>query len=105
PIVGDDKYTLPTHPPPSNLREATQEPSQDMLLHCYSLSFWRYKRQGSEKRFRLTITAPLQQPFLKACQSAGITLPPELKQGRALVNGDIADDETLASFSSGVYID
>jgi len=52
------------------------------------MSFYRYKKTGTNKRFRLGITSPLPKDFLKICIDMGIA--PRLDR-REVMGGLFAD--------------
>jgi hypothetical protein len=85
PIVGD---TLHSH---SKLAQAVHTaadvPDDRLFLHASHLSFFRYKKSGPSKRFRLGIAAPLPQDFLKACADLMIPVDWEDAQGGLFVDG------------------
>jgi hypothetical protein len=85
PIVGD---TLHSHSKlVKAVHTATAVPDDRLFLHASHLSFFRYKKSGSSKRFRLGITAPLPKDFLKACSELMIPLDWEDTQGGLFVDG------------------
>ncbi|KAI0250361.1 pseudouridine synthase [Lactifluus subvellereus] len=93
PILGDTLY--------DNARSAqrilgsTDVPENRLFLHSSSISFWRYRRTGLRKRFRLTIVAPLPADFVKICRDLNLHVPGDVVQGGALVDGERLKGEDL----------
>jgi len=74
----------------------TAIPEGRLFLHSSSISFWRYRREGLRKRFRLTITAPLPEDFVKVCQATNLSLPEGVIEGGVLVDGERLKGEEIA---------
>ncbi|KAI0288528.1 pseudouridine synthase [Russula brevipes] len=95
PVLGDALYgSAATRPPMSTTRTAI--PEGRLFLHSSSISFWRYRREGLRKRFRLTITAPLPEDFVKMCRDTNLGLPEGVIEGGVLVDGERLKGEEIA---------
>jgi len=85
PIVGDNIHSR------SKLSESIQAVSQvpdgRMFLHASHVSFFRYRKSGPNKRFRLGITAPLPKDFLKLCSDMTLPLAQDDVKGGLFVDG------------------
>ncbi|KAF8482798.1 pseudouridine synthase [Russula ochroleuca] len=80
PILGDALY--------GGVTAYAGVPEGRLFLHSSSISFWRYRREGLRKRFRLTISAPLPVDFIKICRDMNLGLPKGVTEGGALVDGE-----------------
>jgi hypothetical protein len=85
-------YTLPQSPFgcvhfSSNPFPSILQPEADTLPQ-------RYRRKGLRKRFRLTISAPLPADFVKICREMNLSLPGDVVEGGAFVDGQrlLGDD-------------
>lgn len=83
PILGDALYGGAT----STSRHFSGIPDDRLFLHSSSISFWRYRRKGFSKRFRLTISAPLPADFVKMCRKMNFSLHEDVIKGGAFVDG------------------
>ncbi|KAH9972424.1 pseudouridine synthase [Lactifluus volemus] len=94
PILGDTLYdhhsVMPTQ---QQVLASTVLPKNRLFLHSSSISFWRYRREGLHKRFRLTIVAPLPADFVKLCRDLNLRVPEDVVQGGALVDGERLREE------------
>jgi len=71
-------------------------PYDRIFLHSSSISFWRYRREGLRKRFRLTVSAPLPADFVKICRDMDLSLPEDVIEGGTFVDGQrFLGDEIL----------
>jgi len=86
PILGDALYGGATT---TSQRSSAYAgiPEGRLFLHSSSISFWRYRRNGLRKRFRLTISAPLPADFVKICRDMNLGLPENVIEGGAFVDG------------------
>ncbi|KAH9171998.1 pseudouridine synthase [Lactarius sanguifluus] len=75
PILGDTLYGNATSA--QQILTSSRVPESRLFLHSSSISFWRYRRTGPRKRFRLTIVAPLPADFIKVCHEMGLQ-PPDI---------------------------
>jgi len=65
----------------------TQLPEGRMFLHSSHISFFRYKQSGPNKRFRLGITAPLPNDFLRLCSDLDISVGSTGMKGGMFIDG------------------
>ncbi|KAI9449791.1 pseudouridine synthase, partial [Lactarius psammicola] len=86
PILGDTLYGNATLTQQSLASSRVSE--NRLFLHSSSISFWRYRRTGPRKRFRLTIVAPLPADFIKVCHEMGLRPPDIAIQGGVFVDGE-----------------
>lgn len=86
PILGDTLYGNATSA--QQILASSRVPQSRLFLHSSSISFWRYRRTGPRKRFRLTIVAPLPADFLKVCREMGLQPPDIAIQGGIFVDGE-----------------
>jgi len=90
-ILGDALYGSATTSPPVSARASI--PEGRLFLHSSSISFWRYRREGLRKRFRLMISAPLPADFVEICRDFNLDLPEDVIQGGAFVDGERLEEE------------
>ncbi|KAH9961593.1 pseudouridine synthase [Russula dissimulans] len=95
PILGDPLYESTTSSP--QVLERTGVPEGRLFLHASSISFWRYRRDGLRKRFRLTIAAPLPADFAKVCQDVNLSLPEGVIEGGAFIDGERLEGDGTTS--------
>ncbi|KAI9437724.1 pseudouridine synthase [Lactarius indigo] len=86
PILGDTLYGNATSA--QQILAPLRIPESRLFLHSSSISFWRYRRTGTRKRFRLTIVAPLPADFIKVCREMGLQPPDIAIQGGVFVDGE-----------------
>ncbi|KAH9052245.1 pseudouridine synthase [Lactarius vividus] len=86
PILGDTLYGNVTSA--QQILASLRIPESRLFLHSSSISFWRYRRTGPRKRFRLTIVAPLPTDFIKVCREMGLRPPDIAIQGGIFVDGE-----------------
>ncbi|KAJ7071395.1 pseudouridine synthase [Mycena amicta] len=84
PILGDALHSQ--KPPTDEIRHALlrlrPQPEDDRIfLHASQLSFFRYRRSGPDRRFRLRIVAPIPNDFDQLCKEARIPLGDLEKKG------------------------
>ncbi|KAH8996564.1 pseudouridine synthase [Lactarius hatsudake] len=91
PILGDTLYG--NAPSAQQILASSRVPQSRLFLHSSSISFWRYRRTGPRKRFRLTIVAPLPADFLKVCREMGLQPPDIAIQGGIFVDGEYIEGE------------
>ncbi|THU77223.1 pseudouridine synthase, partial [Dendrothele bispora CBS 962.96] len=93
PILGDQRYsqTVPIEPL-RRLLPTSKSSEAPLFLHASHLSFFRYRKNGGKKRFRLGIQAPLPEQFLQLCLKAGIKFDPELAQGGVFIDNKPVED-------------
>ncbi|KAI0000362.1 pseudouridine synthase [Russula vinacea] len=89
PILGDALYGGAT--------ACAGIPEGRLFLHSSSISFWRYRREGPRKRFRLTISAPLPADFVKICQDLTLGLPEYVIKGGAIIDGERLEGDEIPS--------
>jgi len=87
PILGDALYGGGATTTSLHFSAYTGIPEGRLFLHSSSISFWRYRRKGLRKRFRLTISAPLPADFVKICRDMNLSLPEDVIEGGAFVDG------------------
>jgi len=87
PILGDALY--------GGASACAGVPEGRLFLHSSSISFWRYRREGLRKRFRLTISAPLPADFVRICQDTNMGLPEDVVEGGALVDGERLEGDDI----------
>ncbi|TFY72905.1 hypothetical protein EVG20_g56 [Dentipellis fragilis] len=115
PVLGDALYS--TAAPAPQISALTQIPHGRMFLHASHVSFFvraplalgpwapvsmpvrshayhiicarpqRYRKDGPSKRFRLGITAPLPDDFVRICRDVGIPLDEDVVRGGVYVDG------------------
>ncbi|KAA1473899.1 pseudouridine synthase [Dentipellis sp. KUC8613] len=85
PVLGDVLYS--TAAPAPQISALTQIPHDRMFLHASHVSFFRYRKDGPSKRFRLGITAPLPDDFVRVCRDVGIPLDQDVVRGGVYVDG------------------
>ncbi|RDB17578.1 Ribosomal large subunit pseudouridine synthase D [Hypsizygus marmoreus] len=90
PILGDTLYS--TKPVSDAITRITKIPVDRIFLHSSQLSLFRYRPTGPRKRFRLGISAPLPEDFLKICIDAGIKVDPVEAKGGLTINGKLVED-------------
>ncbi|KAI9507430.1 pseudouridine synthase [Russula earlei] len=95
PVFGDALYGGATTSPHD--LALTSVPEGRLFLHSSSISFWRYRREGHHKRFRLTIAAPLPTDFTKLCQDINLNLPEGVIEGGAFIDDKRLEGEQIPS--------
>jgi len=90
PILGDTAHSASTvH---ERIRSGTKVPKDRLFLHASHLSFIGYKKTGLNKQFRLGITSPLPNDFLKICIDMGISAKLDKRE---VIGGLFADSEPV----------
>jgi len=95
PILGDPLYGSAMSSPQVLAR--TTVPEGRLFLHASSISFWRYRRDGLRKRFRLTIAASLPADFAKLCQDVNLSVPEGVIEGGAFIDGERLEGDGTTS--------
>lgn len=90
PILGDTLYGNVT--PAQQILASLGVPESRLFLHSSSISFWRYRRTGPRKRFRLTIVAPLPADFIEVCHEMNLQPPDIAIKGGVFVDGEYVGD-------------
>ncbi|EIM83093.1 pseudouridine synthase [Stereum hirsutum FP-91666 SS1] len=87
PILGDALYTRT--PPADEITSLPTYVKERLYLHAHSISLHRYRREGPNKRYQLTVAAPPPLDFLKLCKEAGLTeeLDEDTIRGGVFVDG------------------
>ncbi|KAK7441825.1 hypothetical protein VKT23_016487 [Stygiomarasmius scandens] len=104
PILGDQRYSQ-TDPTEAikRLLPTSKSPEAPLFLHASRLSFYRYKKTGGSKRFRLGVQAPLPAHFLRLCLKAGIKFDPELVKGGVFLDDVLVEDGRVPQLN-GQYL-
>ncbi|KAI0267137.1 pseudouridine synthase [Gloeopeniophorella convolvens] len=93
PVLGDGFYGSAV--PAEQILARSRVPADRLFLHSSSISFWRYRREGPRKRFRLTVTAPLPADFTVICRDMRMQLPEDAVRGGVFVDGVRIEGEEI----------
>nr|GAT43612.1 pseudouridine synthase [Mycena chlorophos] len=101
PILGD---TIHSHKPPTDeIRAALwklhpRPPEDRLFLHASALSFFRYRKAGPDRRFRVRVVAPVPNDFHQLCKEAQLPLTEtELRGGLFMQNKPYEEYEEVQS--------
>ncbi|KAJ7124821.1 pseudouridine synthase [Mycena crocata] len=98
PILGDNLHSQSE--PTAEIRETLKLPRDRIFLHASQISFFRYRKAGPGRRFKIRMFAPLPPDFVQICVEAGIPLTEHERLG-GLFKSETGQEDDYALITNG----